>query len=168
MAPEYAMEGLFSTKSDVYSFGVMMLEIISGQRNRGLCRAEHDENLVSYVDYEVLASHFLEETIIQMYVEGVLMTLHCCPDISRQRCYECLNGTGGYCNGRLGARYQNPSCNCGCRISTFYNETPADAPHHSHRLQVNPVHPPYGILNFHAWRPTEKPTPTIRPSILGQ
>ncbi|KAK2991017.1 hypothetical protein RJ640_005499 [Escallonia rubra] len=127
------MEGLFSTKSDVYSFGVMTLEIITGKHNRGFYGAEHVENLVSCVDYEVLASHFLEETIIQMYVEGVLMTLHCCPDISGQRCYECLNGTGGYCNGRLG---------------------------------VNPVHPPYGILSFQAWRPTEKPTPTIRPSIL--
>ncbi|KAL7212039.1 hypothetical protein ACSBR2_014825 [Camellia fascicularis] len=33
MAPEYAMEGIFSVKSDVYSFGVLMLEIISGKRN---------------------------------------------------------------------------------------------------------------------------------------
>ncbi|CAA0835956.1 G-type lectin S-receptor-like serine/threonine-protein kinase B120 [Striga hermonthica] len=33
MAPEYAMEGLFSLKSDVYSFGVLLLEIITGQRN---------------------------------------------------------------------------------------------------------------------------------------
>ncbi|KAF5944330.1 hypothetical protein HYC85_018407 [Camellia sinensis] len=33
MAPEYAMEGIFSVKSDVYSFGVLMLEIISGRRN---------------------------------------------------------------------------------------------------------------------------------------
>ncbi|KAK3024970.1 hypothetical protein RJ639_042777 [Escallonia herrerae] len=90
----------------------------------------------------------------------------CSPDISGQRCYECLNGTGGYCNGRLGARYQNPSCNCGCGISPFYNETPADAFHHSHRIQVNPVHPPYGILSFNAWRPTEKPIPTFRPSVL--
>ncbi|KAK2991009.1 hypothetical protein RJ640_005491 [Escallonia rubra] len=44
-----ASNGLFSTKSDVYSFGVMMLEIISGQRSRGFCHAEHDENLLSYV-----------------------------------------------------------------------------------------------------------------------
>ncbi|KAK7314057.1 hypothetical protein VNO77_39265 [Canavalia gladiata] len=29
MAPEYAMEGLFSVKSDVFSFGVLVLEIIS-------------------------------------------------------------------------------------------------------------------------------------------
>ncbi|KAK4271410.1 hypothetical protein QN277_020110 [Acacia crassicarpa] len=33
MAPEYAMEGLFSVKSDVYSFGVLLLEIVSGRKN---------------------------------------------------------------------------------------------------------------------------------------
>ncbi|CAI0468095.1 unnamed protein product [Linum tenue] len=35
MAPEYALEGVISTKSDVYSFGILMLEIISGKKNRG-------------------------------------------------------------------------------------------------------------------------------------
>ena len=30
MAPEYAMEGIFSTKSDVYSFGVLVLEVVTG------------------------------------------------------------------------------------------------------------------------------------------
>ncbi|KAM0951471.1 putative protein kinase RLK-Pelle-DLSV family [Dioscorea sansibarensis] len=34
MAPEYALDGIFSVKSDVFSFGVLILEIISGQRNR--------------------------------------------------------------------------------------------------------------------------------------
>ncbi|KAG0451238.1 hypothetical protein HPP92_026538 [Vanilla planifolia] len=34
MSPEYAMQGQFSVKSDVYSFGVLLLEIISGQRNK--------------------------------------------------------------------------------------------------------------------------------------
>ncbi|KAL7244030.1 hypothetical protein ACSBR1_016286 [Camellia fascicularis] len=33
MAPEYAMEGIFSIKSDVYSFGVLVLEVISGRKN---------------------------------------------------------------------------------------------------------------------------------------
>ncbi|KAF3772758.1 putative cysteine-rich receptor-like protein kinase 35 [Nymphaea thermarum] len=33
MAPEYAMDGVFSTKSDVYSFGILLFEIISGQLN---------------------------------------------------------------------------------------------------------------------------------------
>uniref|UniRef100_A0ACD5XUX5 Uncharacterized protein n=1 Tax=Avena sativa TaxID=4498 RepID=A0ACD5XUX5_AVESA len=32
MAPEYAMEGVFSTKSDVYSFGVLLLEVVAGTR----------------------------------------------------------------------------------------------------------------------------------------
>ncbi|KAD7117511.1 hypothetical protein E3N88_04779 [Mikania micrantha] len=32
MAPEYALEGLFSVKSDVYSFGVVVLQIISGKK----------------------------------------------------------------------------------------------------------------------------------------
>ncbi|KAL0877144.1 hypothetical protein Bca101_026849 [Brassica carinata] len=33
MAPEYAMNGLFSVKTDVYSFGVLVLEIITGKKN---------------------------------------------------------------------------------------------------------------------------------------
>ncbi|KAK1421986.1 hypothetical protein QVD17_24796 [Tagetes erecta] len=34
MSPEYAMHGHFSVKSDVFSFGVLVLEIISGKRNK--------------------------------------------------------------------------------------------------------------------------------------
>lgn len=33
MAPEYALNGLFSVKSDIFSFGVLVLEIIVGKRN---------------------------------------------------------------------------------------------------------------------------------------
>ncbi|KAH0703175.1 hypothetical protein KY285_017453 [Solanum tuberosum] len=36
MAPEYAMEGLFSTKSDVFSFAVLLLEIVSGRKNNSM------------------------------------------------------------------------------------------------------------------------------------
>ncbi|GKC97043.1 receptor-like serine/threonine-protein kinase SD1-8 [Tanacetum coccineum] len=35
MSPEYAMDGSYSTKSDVFSFGVLVLEIVSGKKNRG-------------------------------------------------------------------------------------------------------------------------------------
>ncbi|XP_039139720.1 receptor-like serine/threonine-protein kinase SD1-8 [Dioscorea cayenensis subsp. rotundata] len=41
MAPEYALDGIFSTKSDVFSFGVLILEVISGQRNRILLSNPH-------------------------------------------------------------------------------------------------------------------------------
>ncbi|XP_027082141.2 G-type lectin S-receptor-like serine/threonine-protein kinase At4g27290 [Coffea arabica] len=35
MAPEYALDGIFSIKSDVFSFGVLVLEIVSGKKNTG-------------------------------------------------------------------------------------------------------------------------------------
>ncbi|XP_021676449.2 cysteine-rich receptor-like protein kinase 25 isoform X2 [Hevea brasiliensis] len=46
MAPEYALEGVISIKSDVYSFGILMLEIISGKKNRGFYNPEHDPSLL--------------------------------------------------------------------------------------------------------------------------
>ncbi|KAL2928260.1 Receptor-like serine/threonine-protein kinase SD1-8, partial [Bienertia sinuspersici] len=48
MAPEYAMDGLFSTKSDVFSFGVLVLEILSGTKNRGFYNSDHELNLLGY------------------------------------------------------------------------------------------------------------------------
>uniref|UniRef100_F6H7Y8 non-specific serine/threonine protein kinase n=1 Tax=Vitis vinifera TaxID=29760 RepID=F6H7Y8_VITVI len=48
MAPEYAMEGLFSVKSDTYSFGVLLLEILSGKKNSGLYSTDHSQNLLSH------------------------------------------------------------------------------------------------------------------------
>ncbi|KAL1188311.1 putative G-type lectin S-receptor-like serine/threonine-protein kinase [Cardamine amara subsp. amara] len=47
MAPEYAMEGIFSEKSDVYSFGVLMLEIVSGSKNVSFRGSEHG-SLIGY------------------------------------------------------------------------------------------------------------------------
>ncbi|CAL5405742.1 unnamed protein product [Camellia sinensis] len=46
MSPEYAIDGIFSVKSDVYSFGVLVLEIVSGKRNRGFSHPEHHLNLL--------------------------------------------------------------------------------------------------------------------------
>ncbi|XP_024966140.1 G-type lectin S-receptor-like serine/threonine-protein kinase At4g27290 [Cynara cardunculus var. scolymus] len=48
MSPEYALDGLFSIKSDVFSFGVLLLEIVSGKRNRGFIHPEHDNNLIGH------------------------------------------------------------------------------------------------------------------------
>ncbi|KAJ9551491.1 hypothetical protein OSB04_015536 [Centaurea solstitialis] len=48
MAPEYAGEGIFSIKSDVFSFGVLVLEIVSGKKNRGFVDKEHSHNLLGH------------------------------------------------------------------------------------------------------------------------
>ncbi|XP_050247242.1 G-type lectin S-receptor-like serine/threonine-protein kinase At4g27290 isoform X2 [Quercus robur] len=48
MAPEYAIDGLFSVKSDVFSFGILLLEILSGKRNRGFFHPSDGLNLVGH------------------------------------------------------------------------------------------------------------------------
>ncbi|EOY12905.1 S-locus lectin protein kinase family protein [Theobroma cacao] len=48
MAPEYAIDGLFSVKSDVFSFGILLLEIISGRKNRGLYHQNQNGNLIEH------------------------------------------------------------------------------------------------------------------------
>jgi len=48
MAPEYAMEGIFSAKSDVYSFGVLLLEVVSGIKISSVDRIPSYSNLIVY------------------------------------------------------------------------------------------------------------------------
>ncbi|XP_051189530.1 G-type lectin S-receptor-like serine/threonine-protein kinase At1g11300 isoform X2 [Lolium perenne] len=48
MAPEYAMEGVFSTKSDVYSFGVLLLEIVTGIRRSSSSETKGFPSLIVY------------------------------------------------------------------------------------------------------------------------
>lgn len=59
MSPEYAMQGKFSEKSDVYSFGVLMLEIVSGRKNKDVFDPENTVSLVGYVSSLNLISIFL-------------------------------------------------------------------------------------------------------------
>lgn len=49
MAPEYAMEGIFSVKSDVYSFGVLLLEVVSGVKISCTDHIMDYPNLIVYV-----------------------------------------------------------------------------------------------------------------------
>ncbi|KAI3721394.1 hypothetical protein L2E82_32404 [Cichorium intybus] len=46
--PEYAVHGIFSTKSDVFSFGVLVLEIVSGMKNREFSSQQHGDNLLGH------------------------------------------------------------------------------------------------------------------------
>uniref|UniRef100_A0A2N9HLB3 non-specific serine/threonine protein kinase n=1 Tax=Fagus sylvatica TaxID=28930 RepID=A0A2N9HLB3_FAGSY len=48
MSPEYVVHGQYSIKSDVFSFGVLILEIVSGKKNRGFHHPEHHLNLLGH------------------------------------------------------------------------------------------------------------------------
>ncbi|KAK1391758.1 Receptor-like serine/threonine-protein kinase [Heracleum sosnowskyi] len=68
MSPEYATDGVFSVKSDVYSFGVLLLEIVSGKRNKNFTHLDHNLNLLghawrTYTDGNVL--DVLDEFILK-------------------------------------------------------------------------------------------------------
>lgn len=43
------MDGVFSVKSDVFSFGVLVLEIITGKKNRGFYHSNSELNLLGHV-----------------------------------------------------------------------------------------------------------------------
>ena len=54
------MDGVFSVKSDAYSFGVLVLEIVSGRKNRGLLQMDPPLNLVGYVSsFPVVQKHMV-------------------------------------------------------------------------------------------------------------
>ncbi|XAR53739.1 Non-specific serine/threonine protein kinase [Bertholletia excelsa] len=48
IAPEFAMEGLYSIKSDVFSFGVLMLEVITGTKNAGFHHSKQAPSLLAF------------------------------------------------------------------------------------------------------------------------
>ena len=58
MAPEYAMEGRFSTKSDVYSFGVLLLEVVTGIRRNSNSQSMGFPSLIVYVSIYNLSLAF--------------------------------------------------------------------------------------------------------------
>ena len=63
MAPEYAMERLYSIKSDVFSFGVLLLEIITGKRNAGFHQSKRAPSL-EYVSLFVSSQDYTCEVHI--------------------------------------------------------------------------------------------------------
>jgi serine/threonine protein kinase len=60
ISPEYASDGLYSTKSDVFSFGVLVLEIVSGNRNRGFSHPDHQLNLLGHVSLKIVTVNDFE------------------------------------------------------------------------------------------------------------
>ncbi|GMN61963.1 hypothetical protein TIFTF001_031048 [Ficus carica] len=92
MAPEYASDGLFSVKSDVFSFGILVLEIISGKKNRGFFQSDHSLNLAGQAwrlwkegNHIKLSDDFLVESCpylseVQRCIHISLLCVQQCPD----------------------------------------------------------------------------------------
>ena len=70
MAPEYTRCGQFSVKSDVFSFGVVILEIITGKKNRSFNVSEDSEGLLSYVstDYKISAEFYFFSVVLHNWI----------------------------------------------------------------------------------------------------
>ncbi|XP_069143660.1 G-type lectin S-receptor-like serine/threonine-protein kinase At4g27290 isoform X1 [Solanum lycopersicum] len=81
MSPEYAVEGIFSVKSDVFSFGVLVLEIVSGKKNRRFVHPDHHLNLLGHawmlhneermlelVDPYLVDSYYISEVLRSVHV----------------------------------------------------------------------------------------------------
>ena len=68
MALEYAINGIFSVKSDVFSFGILLLEIISGKKNRGWFHPD-SLSLVEHVSSQQISS-FILHIMIQIMIEN--------------------------------------------------------------------------------------------------
>ncbi|XP_074366224.1 G-type lectin S-receptor-like serine/threonine-protein kinase At4g27290 [Apium graveolens] len=67
MSPEYAIDGQFSVKSDVYSFGVLVVEIVSGVKNRLFSHPDHSLNLLGHAWMS-----YKEEKLLQL-IDGVIL-----------------------------------------------------------------------------------------------
>ncbi|WMV27265.1 hypothetical protein MTR67_020650 [Solanum verrucosum] len=91
MSPEYVVHGVFSVKSDVFSFGVLVLEIISGRRNRGFAGESHSINLLGHVwklykegrPLELIDGHLMDSSYISELLRLIHVALLCvqqCPE----------------------------------------------------------------------------------------
>ncbi|KAJ4841991.1 hypothetical protein Tsubulata_005423 [Turnera subulata] len=85
ISPEYAIDGMYSVKSDVFSFGVMVLEIVSGDRNRGYRHPDHSLNLLGHAwrlfkeerSEELIAASILESCNLFQILRSVHIGLLC-------------------------------------------------------------------------------------------
>ncbi|KAF3784794.1 putative cysteine-rich receptor-like protein kinase 16 [Nymphaea thermarum] len=85
MAPEYAIDGQFSTKSDAYRFGVLLLEMASGLTCSGFHLSEMGCSPIGYREREVSKSFFL----FLFFFLNLYGLVQCCGDVLSAACWTC-------------------------------------------------------------------------------
>ncbi|KAL3508598.1 hypothetical protein ACH5RR_027999 [Cinchona calisaya] len=76
MSPEYAFRGTYSVKSDVFSLGVLLLELVSGRRNRILDHSDQHESLLGHAWLlwnEDKALELMDECLKESFVESQML-----------------------------------------------------------------------------------------------
>ncbi|KAL3503298.1 hypothetical protein ACH5RR_037747 [Cinchona calisaya] len=76
MSPEYAFCGKYSVKSDVFSLGVLLLELVSGRRNRILDHSDMHQNLLGHTWLswnEDEALQIMDDCLKESFVESQLL-----------------------------------------------------------------------------------------------
>ncbi|KAF7067250.1 hypothetical protein CFC21_073162 [Triticum aestivum] len=79
MAPEYAMEGVFSTKSDVYSFGMLLLEVVTGIRRNSISETMGFPSLTVYswnMWKEDRTNELPDSSILDTSPDEILLCIH--------------------------------------------------------------------------------------------
>ncbi|VFQ58950.1 unnamed protein product [Cuscuta campestris] len=93
MSPEYALYGEYSVKSDIFSFGVLLLEIVSGRKNRRFLLTKEAQHLLSYAwdqwkdgtPLEILDPVLEESHNIEEVIQCIHIGLLCVQDIAENR-----------------------------------------------------------------------------------
>ncbi|PIN27217.1 Serine/threonine protein kinase [Handroanthus impetiginosus] len=93
MSPEYAVDGNFSVKSDVFSFEVLVLEIISGTRNRGFFHPDHHHNLIGHAwilhkegrSLELIDTHLSKSVHVSEILRYIHVSLLCTQQFPEDR-----------------------------------------------------------------------------------
>ncbi|XP_021719478.1 cysteine-rich receptor-like protein kinase 8 [Chenopodium quinoa] len=93
MAPEYAITGHYSVKSDIYSFGVIVLEILSGERNRYFRGLQLEEALlhrawrlwIENKAYDLIDEAFKDNCPIEEVMKCIQIGLVCVQEYAVER-----------------------------------------------------------------------------------
>ncbi|KAK9064110.1 hypothetical protein SSX86_017982 [Deinandra increscens subsp. villosa] len=93
ISPEYAIHGRFSTKSDVFSFGVLVLEIVSGKKNREFSHEDHSDNLLGHAwrlyrqgrSIELVCTSLYASSVIAEVIRSIHVALLCVQNHAKDR-----------------------------------------------------------------------------------